>query len=258
MSEEIKSQGIQSIEVGMEILKKVAEANQPVTITELAALCETSKSKLHRYLISFVRTGMLQKDSDAKYILGTEILRLGLKASHNLNTVDLAQPHLLQLKERFDETVALAMWGENGPFFVSWEESKGPVNIGIKIGSHVRVTDSAAGVVFSSYLPKELTRMKIEEELSTSVSSIDEFEKKLEFVRENKYSYVVETIISGINAIAAPIFDRNHKVVAALTVIGWSHSISVEPDSELVRALKLSGKAISEKLGHVDGVEKNV
>ena len=61
VGEETKSQGIQSIEVGMDILKKIAEAGKPISISEIAILCDTSKSKLHRYLTSFVRTGMLKK-----------------------------------------------------------------------------------------------------------------------------------------------------------------------------------------------------
>src|SRR5258708_6264570 len=135
VGEETKSHGIQSIEVGMHILKKIAEASNPLSITEIAILCETSKSKLHRYLTSFIRTGMLEKSQDAKYILGTEIVRLGLKASQKLNVIDVTSPHLMYIKETLNETAALAVWGQNGPFFVSWEESNGPVNIGIKVGS---------------------------------------------------------------------------------------------------------------------------
>ena len=135
VGEESKSQGIQSVEVGMDILKKIAEAGKPISISEIAILCETSKSKLHRYLTSFVRTGMLEKNQDAKYILGTELLRLGLKASQKLNITEIVAPHLMDLKESLNETAALAIWGQNGPFFVSWEENDGPINIGIKVGS---------------------------------------------------------------------------------------------------------------------------
>ena len=54
----------------------------------------------------------------------------------------------MYVKEILNETAALAVWGQNGPFFVSWEESNGPMNIGIKVGSQVSVTQSAAGLVF--------------------------------------------------------------------------------------------------------------
>ena len=167
IEEETKSQGIQSIEVGMHILKKIAEAGKPLSITEIAILCETSKSKLHRYLTSFIRTGMLEKSPDAKYILGTEIIRLGLKASQKLNITEIAAPHLMYLKETLNETAALAVWGQNGPFFVSWEESNGPVNIGIKVGSQVSVTQSAAGLIFAAFLPHKVTEKRVNQELNT-------------------------------------------------------------------------------------------
>src|SRR6476660_4668730 len=132
-SEEAKSQGIQSIEAGIHILKKVAEAGKPLSITEISILCDTSKSKLHRYLTSFIRTGILEKNQDAKYFLGTELIMLGLKASQTLNITDMVAPYLVDIKDSLNETAALAIWGESGPFFVSWEEANGPVNIGIKV-----------------------------------------------------------------------------------------------------------------------------
>lgn len=247
--EDSKKQGIQSIEVGVLILQLVAAAEQPISITELAELCQTSKSKLHRYLISLVRTGMLVKNSDSKYILGREILRLGLKASNDIKIVDIAQPYLLQLKERFNETSGLAVFGDNGPFFVSWEESTGPINIGIKVGSKVGVTLSATGYVFASYMPEEIINPIITKELDNELQKINEFKRSLSIFRENGFSYTDGTIVQGISAVATPIFDRNNMIVGALCVVGLSSSLDTTSDSEIVLNLKKYSKQISRELG---------
>ena len=249
VGEETKSQGIQSIEVGMYILKKIAEAGKPLSISELAILCETSKSKLHRYLTSFVRTGMLEKSQDAKYILGTEIIRLGLKASQKLNITEIAAPYLIEMKEILNETAALAIWGQNGPFFVSWEESNGPVNIGIKVGSQVSVTQSAAGHVFATFLPNEVTDKKINQELDEFSISLDQFQSTIDFVKTNGYAFVISTILPGISAIASPIFDRSSKLVAALTIIGLEHTLDTSENSKEVHLLKEKSRMISQLLG---------
>jgi DNA-binding IclR family transcriptional regulator len=249
LEEETKSQGIQSIEVGMHILKIIAEAGKPLSITEIAILCDTSKSKLHRYLTSFVRTGMLEKNQDAKYILGTEIIRLGLKASQKLKVTEIVAPHLMYLKEALNETVALAVWGQNGPFFVSWEESNGPVNIGIKVGSQVRVTQSAAGLVFATFLPDKVTEQKIKQELNEFSVDSEKFQSTIDFVKANGYSYVKGTIISGISAIASPIFDQSSKLVATLTVVGLENSLDTSENSKAVNILKERSAMISEFLG---------
>ncbi|MDR7079412.1 DNA-binding IclR family transcriptional regulator [Neobacillus niacini] len=245
--EDNKKQGIQSIEIGVSILQLVAAAERPISITEIAELCQTSKSKIYRYLNSFVRTGMLAKNPDSKYVLGKEILRLGLKASNDIKIVDIAQPFLLQLKDKFNETCGLAVYGKNGPFFVSWEESAGP--IGIKVGSKVGVTDSATGKVFASYLPEAVTEPLIERELENVPNAINDFKKILPSIRKNGYSYTVGTIVQGISAVASPVFDRNNTIVAVLSVVGFYNSIDTTPDSEIVINLKQCSEQISTELG---------
>ena len=69
IGEKTNSKGIQSIEVGIDVLKKIAEAGKPLSITEIAILCDTSKSKLHWYLTSFIRTGILEKKPGCQILL---------------------------------------------------------------------------------------------------------------------------------------------------------------------------------------------
>ena len=249
VEEESKSNGIQSIEVGMYILKKISEVGKPLSITEISIVCDTSKSKLHRYLTSFVRTGILEKTQDTKYILGPELLRLGLIAQRKLSITEIASPHLMYLKETLNETIALAVLGQNGPFFISWEESNGPVNIGIKVGSEVSVTQSSAGLVFAAFLSSERIDEKIQQELVQSSLSFDQFQGKVDFCKTNGYAYVKGTTIPGISGIAAPIFDQSSKLVASLTVVGLEQSLDISENAKPVLLLKERAAMISKLLG---------
>lgn len=249
-----ESKGIQSIEVGIEILQKVAESKEPLSITELALQCETTKSKLHRYLISFLRTGMLEKDKNGRYVLGKEMLRLGLKASHNLNIVDVAHNHLIYLKEKFNQTAALAMWGNHGPFFASWEETNGPVNIGIKVGSSIGTVRSIAGAIFAHYLPTHQTEEIVSQEIKieTDPNQLEMFWQTIEFIKEHGYGYVHGTLIPGISAVAAPIFNRAGHIVASINMIGVTDSLEVDPESALIKELLHQAEMISQELGWIE------
>jgi DNA-binding IclR family transcriptional regulator len=247
--EEITSHGIQSIEVGIDILKKIAEEGRPLSITEIAILCDTSKSKLHRYLTSFIKTGILEKSQDAKYTLGTELILLGLKASQKLNIKDIAATHLMEIKETLNETAALAIWGENGPFFVRWEENNRPVNIGIKVGSQVSLITSATGRVFATYLPHKLTEKNLRKELDKSPLTQEEFQNVIDFIKKNGYAYVNNTFLPGISAVASPIFDGSSKLVAALAVVGLESTLDTSENSKAVQILKEKSSMISKLLG---------
>lgn len=248
-SEEITSQGIQSIEVGIDILKKIAGAGKPLSITEIAVLCDTSKSKLHRYLTSFIKTGILEKSQDAKYTLGTELILLGLKASQKLSIQDIAAPHLMDIKEILNETAALAIWGENGPFFVRWEENNRPINIGIKSGSQVSLTTSATGRVFAAFLPDKKTENKINQELESFSITQEQFQKIIQITKSDGYSYVNSTYLPGISAIACPIFDSSSNLVAALTVVGLESTLDTSDTSKAIELLKEKAILLSKLLG---------
>lgn len=246
-----ESKGIQSIEVGIGVLQGIAQSKKPLSITELAIQCNTTKSKIYRYVVSFLRTGMLEKEQNGHYVLGKEIVRSGLKASYNLNIVDITHDHLMYLKEKFNQTTGLVMWGNNGPFFASWEETNGPINIGIKVGSSIGTLRSISGAIFVNYLLTNQTEEIVNEEIETEIdkNQVEIFWKTVQFIKEHSYGYVHGTLIPGISAIAAPIFNRTGQIIASINMISVTDSLEVEPKLELVMELLSQAKAISKELG---------
>ena len=67
-------------------------------------------AKSHRYLVSFMRMGLIEQNSYlGRYDLGGFALELGLASLARLDPVRLAAPILEDLSEEIDQTVALAM-----------------------------------------------------------------------------------------------------------------------------------------------------
>src|SRR5262245_31018194 len=101
-------QGIQSIEVGNALLQALVRASGPQMLKDLAATAQMPPAKAHRYLVSFVRMGLVQQDTiTGLYDLGTFALDLGLSALSRLEPVTLAGPALVELREKIGQTVAL-------------------------------------------------------------------------------------------------------------------------------------------------------
>jgi DNA-binding IclR family transcriptional regulator len=128
-------------------------------------------------------------------------------------------------------------------------EANGPVNIGIKVGSRVSVIQSAAGKVFAAFLSEKITEEKINRELSKYSISREQFEYDINFIKKKGYSFVKSTIIPGINAIAAPIFNRSSSLIAVLTVVGLENSLDTAEHSKAVQILKEKSVLLSRLLG---------
>ncbi len=245
-----KSNGIQSLELGLDILKKIADQNKSLTITEISKLTGMSKSKLHRYLTSFCKCGMLEKHEDLRYSLGSELVLLGLKASEQLDVKELSASHLLHLKETLNETVALAVWGAHGPFFLRWEESDNVVNIGIRAGSQVSIVTSAPGRLFAAFLPEEKTKDLVRLELEKKGMDEKAFYEDIRKIRQTGAAVSEGLLIPGISAISCPVFGQNGEIAAAITVVGLSGALDVGADSETVKRVKEQCVLLSGSLGY--------
>ena len=63
--------GIQSVEVGGQLLVALVESGKPMMLREVATLAEMAPAKAHPYLVSFMRLGLVEQDrASGRYELG--------------------------------------------------------------------------------------------------------------------------------------------------------------------------------------------
>ncbi len=70
--------GVQSLEVGLTVFDVLAVESRPLMLKEIADAIEMHPAKVHRYLVSLVRSGYAQQFSNGRYGVGDKALVLGL------------------------------------------------------------------------------------------------------------------------------------------------------------------------------------
>src|ERR1700758_2681756 len=71
--------GIQSVEIGAEILRTLATFGRPVPLRSLAGKCGMPVGKVHRYLVSLTRAGLVEQDpTNGYYGVGRSSIAIGL------------------------------------------------------------------------------------------------------------------------------------------------------------------------------------
>ncbi|WDL97624.1 IclR family transcriptional regulator [Alicyclobacillus sp. ALC3] len=244
-------QGIQAVEQGFTIVQAVSESRSPLSLTELSSQCGMSKSQLHRYLVSLCRLGLLTKGPDLRYSLGTEAIIIGLRASEQIDVRTLSESYLNRMNERFNETAALAVWSESGPFFIRWQESNRSVKIGIQVGSRVTLTSSATGMVFCAFMPRDRIQQLLAVESAEAKVDRVQLEEDLQTIRETGYAVTEGGFIPGISAISVPVFNQFSQLAAALTLVGVVGVLPVAVNSPHVQTMREFGRALSKDLGYL-------
>lgn len=241
-------QGIQSIEKASVILEKVKASSHPINLTDLAKRTEISKNNLKKYLISFIRTGFLVFDETNKtYSLGPKLISLGLTALNHMDIFSFIDAYVVNLKNKLNKSVAVAIWADNGPIISKYQRSDNPVNIHIEIGYAPPLLLSSVGKCFAAFSPAEITEASIEKEIQEYRLNKKDIEEELKAISEKGYAYRDREYehIPGNRSIAAPVFDALGEISAVVCVLGFTSDLAVTEESTDVQTLKRITKSAS-------------
>jgi DNA-binding IclR family transcriptional regulator len=258
--------GIQSIEVGGQLLHAMAHAGRPMALKDLAREAEMPAAKIHPYLVSFARIGLMQQDAETgRYFLGPLALQLGLISLKQANPVQAAAAELPELVQRIGHTVAIAVWGSRGATIVRLEESPAPIHVNMRQGTVFSLAGTATGRLFAAYREAGEVKALLDDERrrqkshpapaianvppARDVPAWREFERELREVRARGAARSEGETLPGVNAIAAPVFDHESRIVLAVTAIGPASIFDPAWDGAIARELRACAARISRRLG---------
>src|SRR5262245_27155008 len=150
--------GIDSIETGMRLLLAFVDlGGRSHQLKLLAERAEMPPSKAHRYLVSLIRMGFVDRDPlTGHYRLGPKSIELGASALDAMDAVTLSVEAMIELHDELDHTMALTVWGSQSPVIVVVEEADRLMTVSFRVGKSLPLLASAAGLIFSAYLPRSV------------------------------------------------------------------------------------------------------
>ena len=250
--------GIQSVEVGFALLDVLARAQGPLMLRDLAAAAGMSAAKAHRYLVSFQRLDLVQQDiASTRYDLGPAALQLGLATLSRLDPVRMARERMPALLNQIGHTVALAVWGNQGPTIVHWQESPQAMTI-LRLGDVMPLLTSATGRCFAAYLPAPLIAPKLKAELALAQklnrrdvpTTQAQAKAMLEEVRAHGIGRVIDTLLPGVVGLCAPVFDSDRHMILGMLSLGPRASFDDSWNGKPARALQEAARQLSHELGY--------
>lgn len=253
--------GVQSLEIGMQILQVILNGHRSMMLKEIAAVVGMPASKVHRYLVSMVRTGLVeQKTNSSRYDLGPFALNVGLVAMDRLDRVKAGLDVTVELCTELGEVTALATWTANGPIVIRWERPPNPVSISVITGTSLNMLTTVSGRIFGAYLPPEKYEHLIESELMSpdlpeELRSRAQVENLFAEIRKAGVAVIdSDHLLKGVAAVSAPVFNSTNEITLGISVVGFQGILDTRLDGKIVSTLKASALKLSKKLGYHNGV----
>lgn len=275
------STGIQSAEIALDVLTRLAELGGAVSVSELGRSLDMPRAKAHRYLVSLERRGYVEQDpASARYRLGPQALHTGLAALAEVDFVKLAAGCLEDLSAAIGQTVFISVWGQHGPTIVQWRDARLPVTVNVRVGSVLPLLNSATGRVFAAWLPEALALPRALAEWDTArrqgadaAQLLDDpapgqppdaagkpppidpadpaaaLRARWQATRERGYACVSGHLLHGIDSAALPVLDAQGQLAGAITGLGLHGGFDLAPDGAPLRALTAAAADCSRRLG---------
>jgi len=255
--------GIQSVEVGGQLLIALAHTGRPMALKDLAREAGMSPAKAHPYLVSFGKIGLIvQDDVSGRYGLGPLALQLGLISMQQFDPVRLATPLLRELAQQLGHTMAIAVWGNRGATIVRIEEAPSAVHVNMRHGTVMSLRGTASGMLFAAHLPRERVLAALADEQAAQLRQQGravparfeppiepELEAQWAEIRRRGVSRITGGAVAGVSAMSAPVFDEGGEMVLSLTAIGPTAIFDARLDGVVATALRSSAQALSRQLG---------
>lgn len=244
------SRGIQSVEVGGQLLKALARAGTALPLKDLARAAGMTPAKAHPYLVSFGKIGLIEQDPvSGHYGLGPLALQLGLIGLQQVDPVRLAVAELPALAQAVGCTVSAAVWGPVGPIIVHVEHGPTPVHVAMRHGTPASLRHTGTGKIFAAFAPAAAVAEALAREGEADALRDAAFRRELDAIRRERLSRVRDELLPGISAMAVPVFDGFGRLALAIAAIGPSALLDLGADSAQAVTLKDTAQRLSQRLG---------
>ena len=162
-------QGIQSVELAMTIVEAIERGLGPMSLTQIASVTGMGPSKVHRYLVSLCRIGLItQSRRSGLYDLGPAMRRIGVESLRRMDEVGWSPNTCPTPRDRPPTPWTSRYSEDNGPVLVrSGLRGLRPPHEAVRVGATLPLLTSSVGRVYLAYLPESLTAPVLESQLAT-------------------------------------------------------------------------------------------
>jgi DNA-binding IclR family transcriptional regulator len=261
MTAEKNRQGVDAVEVVGTILQALLHLRRPTRLKELETETGIASAKLHRYLVSMIRCGLVSRqEAGNRYDFGLLTYRMGQVAAHDDSMLSLLEPLFEQFVARqtnpdLGQAVGVGQWVGHGATIVRWFETHSPLTVRTKPGVNLGVTASATAKLLAAHMPREktegLVRQELKEQGALSESAVGKVYAEYRLIRERGMANSLGARRSGLNALSVPLLDFQGKVTAAITILGMSPQFEADLNGASAKLLRRLGQHLSQQLGSV-------
>ncbi|MFC5702490.1 IclR family transcriptional regulator [Cohnella faecalis] len=219
-------------------------------LTEISARIGLHKSTVHRLLATLEDKGFLIRDeATEKYRLGLRMLELSAHLTRSDDPAVMLLPEMEGLMNRLGETITLYVRDRTERVRIQAVQSTQAIRRVAPVGARLPLAVGASSKVLLAFADPAVRALVLTDPSWPSAVDRSGYEKQLDEIVAAGYATSIEEREPGAAAVAAPIFNRSGKLVAALSVSGPSNRLTYEVMKEHASYIMEAARRMGAMLG---------
>lgn len=244
---------VQSFARGLEVIRSFSAQAPQQSLSEVAERTGLTRAGARRILLTLQTLGYVQSEGK-QFTLTARILDLGFAYLSSMPIWNLAEPVMEALVEQVKESCSAAVLDGTDIVYVLRVPTHKIMRNTLGVGSRLPAYCTSMGRVLLADLDDNelLRRLKASRPRALTKHTVTEIAAllaKVQQVRRQGWSLVNQELEEGLMSLAAPITNRQDRVIAALNISGQANRTNAKVAQEtLLPALLSSARAISQRL----------
>jgi DNA-binding IclR family transcriptional regulator len=250
---------MQPVVRALRLLTALADSAGGMTLHDLAETLDLPISTVHRLATVLEKEGYLLRTTKGKrFLLGPAVQRLVASTGSNYLRA-VAEPVMARLNRATGQTVYLAEVVGQDVICVAYMPGTSSLRFFVHLGRSLPLHASAgARVILSALAPSEVRMMldkaSMDRLTEHTITDHDQLLAHLETVRRRQWDICDDELESQVWAVAAPVYDLNDAVRAAVVIVAPMSTLGDGAQRESLRDSVVSaGLEISAELGAAVG-----
>ncbi|MFH1035467.1 MAG: IclR family transcriptional regulator [Pseudomonadota bacterium] len=217
---------------GLQVLEAFGRRGFSLPLADLASELKLPKSTVFRLLSTLISRGYVQQPvKGGAYCLGPSVLDMGFAVLDGLEVREAAQPFLEALFHEVEANVNLCVLEKGGleVMYVARHRRQEVLSLNLNVGSRLPAYSSSPGRVLLANLPpaerrQALTRLLADPQAAQWLRQRQvDLNLALDEVRAQGYAVNDGDYLPELFAMAAPVWDREGRAAAAVSVALVKH-----------------------------------
>jgi PcaR/PcaU/PobR family beta-ketoadipate pathway transcriptional regulator len=215
----------QSLEKGLTVLRAFSARRRTMTLAEVAAATDITKSSAQRMVFTLEHLGYVRKHPQTRrYQLTPKVMEIGFNYLAADPLIDVANPFLSELTKVTTETSNLTEPDGLDMVYVARFVSSQFVPVHMPIGSRIPMYCTGSGRAYLSALPEDEALALIERSERVghtphTRTAVDDIVEALRQTRLQGYATNSEELFLGDMTLAAPVIGSQGRPVAAVHLV---------------------------------------